>query len=187
MLRFQIEGVLRLEPVPEHVTFDTMLELTSGEYEVKESPVRDELLAYYERELTFLRQSGRRVRRAVPQDRRAAADRAGPLRGPPCGAPHRGFRFSGGARPSEDRRRVPGGFRSPAGRPVPHYVRPIPSMTVAEFNLDPEQGKLDHGRGGAARLDAFFEAGGRGPVQLSHVLPGHALAGDRFRSAVEDA
>lgn len=38
VLRFQIEGVLRLEPVPEHVTFDTMLELTSGEYEVKGEP-----------------------------------------------------------------------------------------------------------------------------------------------------
>jgi len=35
VLRFQIEGVLRVEPVPEHVTFDTVLELTSGEYEVK--------------------------------------------------------------------------------------------------------------------------------------------------------
>lgn len=35
VLRFQIEGMLRLEPVPEHVTFDTVLELTSGEYEVK--------------------------------------------------------------------------------------------------------------------------------------------------------
>jgi type VI secretion system protein ImpF len=38
VLRFQIEGVLRLEPVPEHVTFDTVLELTSGEYEVKGEP-----------------------------------------------------------------------------------------------------------------------------------------------------
>jgi type VI secretion system protein ImpF len=35
VLRFQIEGVLRVEPVPEHVTFDTVLELTSGEYAVK--------------------------------------------------------------------------------------------------------------------------------------------------------
>jgi type VI secretion system protein ImpF len=38
VLRFQIEGVLRVEPVPEHVTFDTMLELTSGEYEVRGEP-----------------------------------------------------------------------------------------------------------------------------------------------------
>jgi type VI secretion system protein ImpF len=38
VLRFQIEGVLRVEPVPEHVTFDTMLELASGEYEVRGEP-----------------------------------------------------------------------------------------------------------------------------------------------------
>ena len=38
VLRFQIEGVLRLEPVPEHVTFDTTLELTSGEYDVRGEP-----------------------------------------------------------------------------------------------------------------------------------------------------
>jgi type VI secretion system protein ImpF len=38
VLRFQIEGVLRLEPVPEHVTFDTVLELASGEYAVKGEP-----------------------------------------------------------------------------------------------------------------------------------------------------
>ena len=38
VLRFQIEGMLRLEPAPERVTFDTVLELTSGEYEVKGEP-----------------------------------------------------------------------------------------------------------------------------------------------------
>ncbi|MBK9169573.1 MAG: type VI secretion system baseplate subunit TssE [Bryobacterales bacterium] len=34
-LRFRIEGLLRMDPSPEHVSFDTVLELTSGEYEVK--------------------------------------------------------------------------------------------------------------------------------------------------------
>jgi type VI secretion system protein ImpF len=34
-LRFQIQGLLRLDPAPERVTFDTVLELASGEYEVK--------------------------------------------------------------------------------------------------------------------------------------------------------
>ncbi len=38
VLHFQIEGVLRLEPVPEQITFDTVLELSSGEYEVKGEP-----------------------------------------------------------------------------------------------------------------------------------------------------
>jgi type VI secretion system protein ImpF len=34
-LRFRIEGLLLLDPAPEHVSFDTVLELTSGEYEVQ--------------------------------------------------------------------------------------------------------------------------------------------------------
>ena len=35
MLRFRIDGVLMVEPAPEPVIFNTILELTSGEYEVK--------------------------------------------------------------------------------------------------------------------------------------------------------
>jgi type VI secretion system protein ImpF len=34
-LRFRIEGMMRVDPAPEQVSFDTVLELTSGEYEVK--------------------------------------------------------------------------------------------------------------------------------------------------------
>jgi type VI secretion system protein ImpF len=34
-LRFRIEGLLIMDPAPEHVSFDTVLELTSGEYEVQ--------------------------------------------------------------------------------------------------------------------------------------------------------
>jgi type VI secretion system protein ImpF len=35
VMRFQIQGLLRIDPAPERVTFDTVLELASGEYEVK--------------------------------------------------------------------------------------------------------------------------------------------------------
>ena len=35
ILRFQIEGMLEMDPAPEHVSFDTILQLTSGEYQVK--------------------------------------------------------------------------------------------------------------------------------------------------------
>ena len=34
-LRLRIEGLLLIDPAPEHVTFDTVLELTSGHYEVQ--------------------------------------------------------------------------------------------------------------------------------------------------------
>ncbi len=35
MLKFVIDAYLRVDPAPEHVSFDTILELTSGEYQVK--------------------------------------------------------------------------------------------------------------------------------------------------------
>jgi type VI secretion system protein ImpF len=33
-LRFRIEGLLLMDPAPEHISFDTLLELNSGQYEV---------------------------------------------------------------------------------------------------------------------------------------------------------
>jgi type VI secretion system protein ImpF len=38
ILRFQIEGLLDMDPAPEHVSFDTVLQLSSGEYQVKGEP-----------------------------------------------------------------------------------------------------------------------------------------------------
>jgi type VI secretion system protein ImpF len=35
ILRFRIDGMLRVDPAPEPVTFNTVLEITSGQYEVK--------------------------------------------------------------------------------------------------------------------------------------------------------
>jgi len=35
VLRFQIEGMLQMVPAPEHISFDTVLQLSSGEYQVK--------------------------------------------------------------------------------------------------------------------------------------------------------
>lgn len=38
LLRFVIEGLLRIDPAPERVSFDTVLELSSGRYEVRGEP-----------------------------------------------------------------------------------------------------------------------------------------------------
>jgi type VI secretion system protein ImpF len=35
VLRFQIEGLLDMDPAPEHISFDTVLQLSSGEYQVR--------------------------------------------------------------------------------------------------------------------------------------------------------
>lgn len=38
LLRFIIEGLLRIDPAPERISFDTMLELASGQYQVRGEP-----------------------------------------------------------------------------------------------------------------------------------------------------
>jgi type VI secretion system protein ImpF len=35
IVRFQIEGMLEMDPTPEQITFDTVLSLTNGEYQIK--------------------------------------------------------------------------------------------------------------------------------------------------------
>ena len=35
MVRFQVEALLRMDPSPEHVVFDTVLEVARGEYAVE--------------------------------------------------------------------------------------------------------------------------------------------------------
>jgi type VI secretion system protein ImpF len=35
VVRFQIEGLLMMDPAPEQISFDTVLQLSSGEYEIK--------------------------------------------------------------------------------------------------------------------------------------------------------
>jgi type VI secretion system protein ImpF len=35
ILRFQIEGMLKMDPAPEQILFDTVLQLNSGEYQIK--------------------------------------------------------------------------------------------------------------------------------------------------------
>ena len=35
VMRFQIEGMLEMDPSPEHISFDTLLQLSSGEYQVR--------------------------------------------------------------------------------------------------------------------------------------------------------
>lgn len=35
VIRFQIEGMLMMDPEPEHISFDTVLQLASGQYDVR--------------------------------------------------------------------------------------------------------------------------------------------------------
>jgi len=104
--------------------------------------VRDELLAYYERELTFLRQMGAEFAEKYPK----IASRL-LLEPDRCEDPHverlvEAFAFLAARVHLKIEDEFPEISEALLGILYPHYVRPIPSMTVAEFHLDPEQGKM---------------------------------------------
>jgi type VI secretion system protein ImpG len=107
--------------------------------------VRDELLAYYERELSFLRQMGAEFAEKYPK----IASRL-LLEPDRCEDPHverllEAFSFLAARihlRLDDDFPEITQALLSIL---FPHYTRPLPSMTVAELHLDPEQGKLASG------------------------------------------
>ena len=103
--------------------------------------MRDELLAYYERELTFLRQMGAEFAEKYPKV--ASRLLIEPDR---CEDPHverlvEAFAFLAARVHLKIDDDFPEISEALLGILYPHYVRPVPSMTVVEFYLDPEQGK----------------------------------------------
>ncbi len=109
------------------------------------SPVRDELLEYYERELTFLRGMGVDFAEKYPK----IASRL-VLEPDRCEDPHvermlEAFAFLAARVHLKIDDDFPEITESLLGMLYPHYTRPIPSMSVVEFHLDPQQGKLSTG------------------------------------------
>jgi type VI secretion system protein ImpG len=107
--------------------------------------MRDDLLEYYESELSFLRQMGAEFAEKHPKI--AARLQLDANR---CDDPHverllEGFAFLAARihlKIDDEFPQITEGLLSVL---YPHFLRPIPSMTVAEFRLDPEQGKLTTG------------------------------------------
>src|SRR5687768_15676681 len=107
--------------------------------------MRDELLHYYERELTFLRRMGAEFAQRYPKV-------AGRLQLEPtkCEDPHverllEGVAFLAARVHLKLDDDFPEISEALLDVVYPHYVRPIPSMSLVEFQLDPEQGKLTTG------------------------------------------
>ncbi|MEP6990749.1 MAG: type VI secretion system baseplate subunit TssF [bacterium] len=107
--------------------------------------MREELLHYYERELTFLRRMGAEFAERYPKV-------AGRLMLEPnkCEDPHvermlEGFAFLAARVHLKIDDDFPEISEALLNIVYPHYVRPIPAMSIAEFKLDPEQGKLTTG------------------------------------------
>jgi type VI secretion system protein ImpG len=107
--------------------------------------VRDDLLTYYERELTYLRQLGAEFAAKYPKV--AARLLLEPSR---CEDPHverliEAFAFLAARIHLKIDDEFPELTQALLGILYPHYIRPIPSMTVVEFHLDPQQGQLTGG------------------------------------------
>jgi type VI secretion system protein ImpG len=108
--------------------------------------MREELLEYYERELAYLRQLGSKFAEKYP--RVASRLLLEPDR---CDDPHverllEAFAFLAARihlRVDDDFPEVTSAL---LGIVAPHYLRPIPSMTVVECRVDPEQGKQTAGQ-----------------------------------------
>ncbi len=107
--------------------------------------MRDELLLYYERELTFLRQMGAEFAEKYPK----IASRL-VLEPDKCDDPHverllEAFSFLAARVHLKIDDEFPEITEALLSILYPHFIRPIPSMSIVEFQLDPEQGKLSTG------------------------------------------
>lgn len=107
--------------------------------------MRDELLYFYERELTFLRRTGAEFAKRYPK----VASRL-LLEPTKCDDPHverllEGFAFLAARVHLKIEDDFPEISEALLNVVYPNYTRPIPSMSLVEFQLDPEQGKLTTG------------------------------------------
>jgi type VI secretion system protein ImpG len=101
--------------------------------------MRDELLTYYERELTFVRQMGTDFAHRYPK----VASRLA-LEPDQCQDPHverllEGFALLAGRIHLKLDDDFPEITQALLNVVYPHYLRPVPSMSIAEFEMDPEQ------------------------------------------------
>ena len=107
--------------------------------------MRDELLSYYERELSFLRQSGAEFAAKYPK----IAGRL-LLDADKCEDPHverllQAFAFLTARVHHKIDDEFPEITDALLSVLYPHYLAPVPSMAIVQFVLDPEQGKLTSG------------------------------------------
>ncbi len=107
--------------------------------------MRDELLAYYEHELDFLHRLGAEFAEKYPKVANRLVLGQNGSEDPHVERLLEGFAFLAARvhlRIDDD---FPEISESLLSLLYPHYIRPIPSMTVAEFHLDPKEGKMTAG------------------------------------------
>src|SRR5271165_4885913 len=107
--------------------------------------MRDDLYLYYENELTFLRQMGAQFAEKYPKPAGRLL-----LEQDKCEDPHverliEAFAFLAARVHLKIDDEFPEITEALLGIIYPHFIRPIPSMSVVQLNLDPDKGKLTTG------------------------------------------
>src|SRR5438093_12093259 len=107
--------------------------------------MRDELLFHYEQELAYLRRMGAAFAEKYPK----VASRL-VLEPSKCEDPHverllEAFAFLAARVHLKIDDEFPEITEALLGIVYPHFIRPIPSMSIVEFQLDADQGKLSTG------------------------------------------
>jgi len=107
--------------------------------------MRDDLLAYYERELTFFRQMGAEFAEKYPKVASRLLLDANRSEDPHVERLIEAAAFLAARVHLKIDDDFPEITEALLSILYPHYTRPIPSMSVVQFQLDPEQGKLSSG------------------------------------------
>ncbi|HEX5483371.1 MAG TPA: type VI secretion system baseplate subunit TssF [Terriglobia bacterium] len=107
--------------------------------------MRDELRDYFERELTFLRQMGAEFAETHPKIAARLLLEPDGSKDPHVERMIESFAFLAARVHLKVDDEFPEITEALLGILYPHYLRPVPSMSVAQFHLDPEQGKLTTG------------------------------------------
>jgi type VI secretion system protein ImpG len=107
--------------------------------------MRDELLFYYERELTWLRQMGAQFAEKYPKVASRLLIEPGKCEDPHVERLLEAFAFLAARVHLKVDDDFPEITQSLLGIVYPHFVRPIPSMSIVEFQVDVEQGGLTTG------------------------------------------
>ena len=107
--------------------------------------MRDDLLFHYSRELTYLRYLGAEFANKYPKVAGRLQLEAGKCEDPYVERLLEGFAFLAARIYQKIDDEFPEIVESLISVLYPYYLRPIPSATVVQFHLDPEQGKLTTG------------------------------------------
>jgi type VI secretion system protein ImpG len=107
--------------------------------------LRDDLLSYYERELSFLRHTGAEFAQRYPKIAGRLQLESGKCEDPHVERMLEAFAFLAARVHLKIDDEFPEVVESLFSILYPHYIRPTPSMSVVQFHLDPDQGKLTTG------------------------------------------